>query len=171
MAFGDFVQGRVIEQIACLANRAIRHQWQVAISAPQHEVELDAALFRVVQHLIGRATRVVQLDHVRDIKVGNTPGADFTRFLQAFEGFDGFGQWVLARPVQQIKVDIVGVHPSQACFARGRDTAAAGIVRVDLADHEYLVALPGDGLPDDLFGSAVGVHLGGVDQGQALFDT
>ncbi len=72
--------------------------------------------------------------------------------------------------MQQIEVDVVGVHPAQAGFTCDGNTGAAGIVRIDLADHEDLVTLACDGLPDDFFGSAIGVHLGGVDQGQALFD-
>ncbi len=56
------------------------------------------------------------------------------------EGLDGFGQRVLTRPVQQIQVDVIGIHPSQAGLAGGR----------------HLVTLPGDGLPDDFFGGAIG---------------
>ncbi len=143
----------------------------MTVCAPQHQVELDAALLRVVEHLISGTTRVVKFDHVRHVKVGNTPGTDFARFTQTLECLDRLGQRVLTGPVQQVQIDVVGVHAPQAGLACGRNTGVAGVVRVDLADHEYLVPLSGNGLPDNFLGSAIGVHLGGVDQGQALFDT
>ncbi|VVO37462.1 hypothetical protein PS689_05506 [Pseudomonas fluorescens] len=170
MAIGDFMQGRVVQQITRLADRAVRHQRQVTIGAPQHQVELDATLLRVVQHLIGGATRVVQLDHVRHVEIGNAPGTDLAFLAQTFERFDGLGQRVLARPVQQIKIDVIGIHPTKAGFAGFWNSCAAGVVWIDLADDEHLVALPGNGLPYDFLGAAVGIHFSGVDQGQALFD-
>src|SRR5215207_7884188 len=47
---------------------------------------------------------------------------------------------------------------------------AAGVVGVDLADQERPVAQTLNGLPDDLLGAALGVHLGRVDERQAELD-
>src|SRR5260370_16278740 len=38
-------------------------------------------------------------------------------------------------------------------------------MRINLADHEYLLAPPGNRLADDFLGAAVAIHLGGVHQG------
>ncbi|MCY1182167.1 hypothetical protein D9M73_227130 [compost metagenome] len=90
---------------------------------------------------------------------------------QALEGFDGFLQRVLATPVQQVQVDAVAAQACEAALAGGRHAAPAGIVRVDLADQKHLVAAPGNGLANDFFRTAFGIHLGGVDQCQAQLDT
>ncbi|MNH88933.1 hypothetical protein D3C87_1216950 [compost metagenome] len=72
--------------------------------------------------------------------------------------------------MQQIQVDVLGLEPVQAALACLWDAFAAGVVRIDLADEEDVVALAGDGLRHDLLGASFGIHLGGVDQGHAQFD-
>ena len=44
---------------------------------------------------------------------------------------------------------------------------AGGIMRIDLGHHEGPGALSSQGVADDLLGSTVGIHFGGVDQGHA----
>ena len=55
---------------------------------------------------------------------------------------------------------------AQAALARRGDTAPAGVVRIDLADEEDVIAPPGNGLAYQRFREAFAVHLGRVDQPQ-----
>jgi len=73
--------------------------------------------------------------------------------------------------VQQVQVDVLGAQALKAAFAGQGNTLATGIVRVDLADQEHLVALPGNGLADHFLGTTVAIHLGGVDQDHAPVNT
>ena len=72
--------------------------------------------------------------------------------------------------MQQIEIDAIGAQPFEAALA-GLDRAfQAGVPGIDLADDEDLVAPAPDRLADDLFGAAVAVHFGGVDQRHAEID-
>ncbi|MDT4852182.1 hypothetical protein FQZ97_864050 [compost metagenome] len=76
---------------------------------------------------------------------------------------------MLAAPMQQIKVEVVGAQALEAALAGQSGARAAGVPGIDLADQEHLLPKPGDGLAHYLLGAAFGVHLGGVDQFQAQF--
>ena len=73
-------------------------------------------------------------------EVGHAPALDLARLTQAFEGFDGFLQRILAAPVQQVEVQAVAAQAPQTALAGLGDAAPAGVVRVHLADQEDLVA-------------------------------
>ena len=93
--------------------------------------------------------------------------ADLAGPLQPLEGADGLRERMGAAPVEQVEVDPVGREPPQAALAGGDRARGGSVVGIDLADQEDLVAPAGDRLADDLLGTAVGIHLGRVDQRQA----
>ncbi|MOA17268.1 hypothetical protein D3C78_1375200 [compost metagenome] len=72
--------------------------------------------------------------------------------------------------MQQVEVQAVGAQPSQAALAGRRDAQAAGVVRVDLADQEDLVAQAVDGIAHHILGAAFAVHFRRVDQRQPALD-
>ena len=96
-------------------------------------------------------------DGVADLAVGGQP----------LDRGHGRLQRRRAAPMQQIEVDAIGAEAPQAALAGGDGTPARGVVRVDLADDEDLVAAPGDGFAHHLLGAAFAVHLGGVDEAHA----
>jgi hypothetical protein len=59
------------------------------------------------------------------------------------------------------------LHAPQAALAGRLHAAAVGIVGIDFADQEHLVAAAGDRLAHHFLGAALAVHLGGVDQRHA----
>ena len=65
---------------------------------------------------------------------------------------------------------MIGLEPAKAGLAGALDTSAPGVVGIDLAHQEHLMAKARQGFADQGFGSAVAIHFGGVDQAQAEFD-
>ncbi|EJT82831.1 error-prone DNA polymerase, partial [Pseudomonas putida S11] len=63
----------LLEQAPGLGQRAVGHGRQRTLFAPRQQVELDATLGRVVQHLVGGAIGVVQFAQVVDIEIGKHP--------------------------------------------------------------------------------------------------
>ncbi|CAI8795829.1 hypothetical protein EMIT0196P_20331 [Pseudomonas chlororaphis] len=171
MAFGDLLQRGVAQQLAGLGDRAVSHERQALLLRGGQQVEFDAAFLDVVQHLVGGAGRARQFLEVVEVEIGNAPAADLAVFAQALEGFHRFFKRVLATPVQQVQIDIVGPQAPQAAVAGLGNAFAAGVVRVHLADQEHPVALAGDGGANHFLRAALGIHLGGIDQTQAPFDT
>ena len=72
--------------------------------------------------------------------------------------------------MQQIEIDMAGAESLQAGFAGLDGAVAAGVGRQHLGDDEDLVAPALDGRAGDLLGTAIGVHLRGVDQRHAAID-
>jgi len=66
--------------------------------------------------------------------------------------------------VQEIEVKSIRLEPSQAALARCNRAATCGVLRQNFADQKYLVTSPSDCLRYYSFGTAVRIHLGGVDQ-------
>ncbi|MNS88078.1 hypothetical protein D3C72_1220400 [compost metagenome] len=104
--------------------------------------------------------------------MGDAAGRD-----QFVHRLDRVRQRVVAAPVQQVQVDALQPQPRQAALAGLARAAAAGVVRVDLADDEEVFALHiaraqrlGHGLADHGLGTALAVHLGRVDQAVAQAD-
>src|SRR3984893_6244630 len=96
--------------------------------------------------------------------------ADLAVALETLEAFQGLGERDRAAPMQQIEVDPVGGEPFEAALAGGDHTGARGIVGVDFADNEQLIAHALGGTGDDLLSAPAAVHLGSVDQGHAETD-
>ena len=171
-ALGDGSECRLVGQ-PTLFDRAVRHNGHGAAGHPGQQVEFGAAADEVVQHLIGRAGPPAdrdQLRHVRRIEIAHPPMADLAGPLQGLHRLDGLGQRHPAAPMEQVKVETVGVQPAQALLAGLRQPVPAGILRIDLADQEHFVAQTGQGFGQQGFGGAVAVHLRRVDQGQTQFD-
>ena len=69
--------------------------------------------------------------------------------------------------MQQIEIEPVGLQPLEAALAGRNGALARGVVRIDLAHQEDLVAPAGHGLRQHFLGSALAVHLGRIDQPDA----
>ena len=100
--------------------------------------------------------------------------ADAAVRTQPLERVDRLGEGNAARPVQQIAVEVVETESLQAALARSEGAARTGVLRIDLADDEQVVARDralaqcgGERLAHDLLGAAFAVHLGGVDDAPA----
>lgn len=116
MAMGDLLKGWAEQQLTALGDRTVSHQRQMMLLPPWQQVEFDPAFFDVIEHLVGCARWGCKLLQVRHIEVGNAPPADLARLAQTFEGFNGFFQWVLAAPVQQVQVNVIGAQALKAGF-------------------------------------------------------
>src|SRR5438445_1806155 len=73
-------------------------------------------------------------------------------------------------PVEQVQIDAVQRESLATAIARRGDAGAAGVVRINLADDEQLLARDGAGaqrfgkrLAEDVFRSTFAVHLGGIE--------
>ena len=65
---------------------------------------------------------------------------------------------------------MVGAEPLEAGFAGFLHRAPRRVLRIDLADEEDAIPPPGDCLAHNRLGLAIGIHFGGIDQGQAEID-
>jgi hypothetical protein len=73
--------------------------------------------------------------------------------------------------MQQVKVDAVAPQARQAALAGLDHAAARGVVGIDLGDDEDAVVAALERFADDLLGTALAVHLGGVDQADAVVES
>ena len=101
--------------------------------------------------------------------VADLPGVD--QVGQRGKGLIDVGRRV--RPVNLVKVDVVGTEPAQAVLALPDQPAARVATLVDVlahgavrlgGEHDAGPAAAGQGLPDDLLRLASRVHVGGVDE-------
>ncbi|MNL30278.1 hypothetical protein D3C87_1520050 [compost metagenome] len=72
--------------------------------------------------------------------------------------------------MQQIEIEPVGAEPCEAALAGLNRASGAGVPGIDLADQKHLVAPAGNRRAHHLFGSAVCIHFGRVDQRHAEID-
>ena len=72
--------------------------------------------------------------------------------------------------MQQIEIQIVGIEAAQALLAGAGYFATASVPRIDFRHQHHALALPANGLADNLFGAAVGVHFRRIDHRQAKID-
>src|SRR3974390_3803335 len=108
------------------------------LAAPGHQVELDAAALEIVEHLVGHGAvavgRLPQFANIGNIEIADAPVDDLAILFEFRERRDGFVQWYRAAPVQQIKVDSVGLQPLEARPASLDPPALRSISRQHLAD-------------------------------------
>lgn len=172
VTIGDCLQRAAGGQPA-LFNRTIGHYRNTAPNECGQKIELGTTSSDVVQDLISRAVRAAsrrQLVHIRKVQVADAPSTDFARSFQPFHAADYLGEGNRAAPVQEVKVQPVGSQALKASFARPLQPAAAGILRVGLADEDDLIANPDESLANKGLGCAIAIHLGRVDHGQAEID-
>ena len=172
MPVGDGLQRPAPRQPA-LFHRAVGHGRRRPLRQRRQQVELRAAANDIVEHLVGGAagsSRPGQLRHVVGVEVADAPGGDLSGRLQRLHAFHRLGQGHGASPVQQIEVQPVGAQPLQARLAGPGDTAAPGVLGIDLADEENLLAEIPQRLAQEALRGALAVHLGGVDQAHAELD-
>jgi len=174
MLGGDLFQRR-LRQYSPLPERGIGHDRNSAAPALGQQLPLDAALAQVVEHLVGGAggssRKRQQLVHVARIEIAHAPAPHLAVALQPLEGIDGVGDRDGARPVQEVEIEPVRPEPFERALAGGDRAGSRGVVGIDLADQEYLVATAGDGLGRHLFRTAFAIHLGGVDEGEPEVET
>ena len=162
------------QQIAT-AQGGVGHDRQSARVAESGESPFDAALGQVVEHLVRCAVTPVrkreQLFHVVDVEIGDAPANDLAVTPQPLECIHRFRKRYAAAPMQQIQVQPVGRETLQAALARRSHAATPGIVRINLADQKHVVA-PADGrLRDPHLGTAVSIHLRGIDERHPEIET
>ncbi len=153
---------------------AVRHRRHLPPGKPRQQIELRSAPRDVVQDLVRHARIAAghreEVFHVVGIEVADAPVTDLARATQRLEPFDRLRERHRAAPVQQIQIEPFGLQPFQALLARGLHTAPAGIVRIDLADEEHVVAHAVQRFAQQRLGRAVAVHFGGIDERHAEFD-
>ena len=69
--------------------------------------------------------------------------------------------------MQQIQINPISGEAFEAALTGGHGAVAARIFRKDLRNEKHFVTSPADRICNYLFGAAVAVHLGGVDQRHA----
>ncbi len=167
---GDRLQRRLAQQ-RTLAERRIGHHHHVRLTALVEQLPFDAAAAEVIEHLVGRAVVAVRRTNDRcrasGVEVADTPLPDLAVLHQRLEGADGLLDRHRARPMQQIEIEAIGLEPFQAALAGRQHALARGVVRIDLADKENLVAPAGQRLRQHLLGTALAIHLGGVNEPDA----
>src|SRR5262249_34528607 len=140
------------------------------LAAPRPQLALDAPAHEIVEDLVGGGGRAAgqrpQLLHVGGIEIADAVVADLAGLLEGNEALDPFRPPRATPPVRQIEMDGVGAERLEAALAGGGDAAARGVVRIDFADDEGLVAAAGEGLADQLLDGALAVHLGRIDERQ-----
>jgi hypothetical protein len=94
-----------------------------------------------------------------------------TRSLERLETRKCLFESRLPAPMQEVKVDAIGLEPLQAALASGDGCGLGRILRQHLAHDEAFIAPPGHRLCHDRLGAASAVHLGGVDQRQPEIKT
>jgi len=142
----------------------------IPLGAPGQEVELDAALREVVEHLVGGATFAArhreQLFHVGHVEVRDAPAADAALRHERLERLDGLRERRGPAPVKQVEIEGGHAEALQRRDAGRAQLSRRGVVGIELAHHEG-VAPAGDGLADDALGTTLAIHLGGIDHGHA----
>ena len=111
---GDGGEGGGVEEGAALADGGVGHEGEFVAGGEGEEVELDAAVLGVVEDLVGGAEVAVgagvEVFHEADVEVGDAPGADFAGVEELFEGGDGFGEGVIAGPMEEVEVEALDVE-------------------------------------------------------------
>ncbi len=97
-------------------------------------------------------------------KLRDAPVTDLSLLPERFERAHRVRERITPAPVEEVQIDAIGPHPTQALLARRDRAAEAGVLWQHLADDENFVALSADRFTDDGLGAAVAVHLGRVDQ-------
>ena len=112
-----------------------------------------------------------RLFHVGCIEIAHSERGNLARALELGEDLQCCGERDRAAPVQQVQVNGVHSETPQAALASGNRAAARRILRVDLADQKHIAASAANRFADQLFGGALSVHLGGIDQRHAEVDS
>src|SRR5262249_13727463 len=130
-----------------------------------------AAPREIIEHLIAgdriAARKRDEFLHVLDVEIAHAPGADEAVALQLLKGGERVLQRIASAPMQEIEIDAVDLEPVEARLASGDGASAGGVLRQHLADDEDLLAAALDGFGHDLLGTAIAIHLRGVDQRHA----
>ena len=161
-------------QEAGLLERRVGHHRDVLLAQPRPQVPRDPAPREVVKQLVGgcccAAWQRMEFLHVGEVEVADPEVADLAGGLQFHQGLERFRKRHAAPPVQEVQVYTVRAEPLEACLAGSRGAAPRGVFGQHLAHEEHFVTAPGDGFADQRLRATVAVHLGGVDERQALVE-
>jgi len=157
------------------------HQGAHAVATGDgQDLGFDAAVEDRVGRLLGaEPLEAASLGHplgFDDVGGGHRGRADRTD-LAAADQVRERGQRLLdvcvgVRSVDLVEVDVVGLQAAQRVLDRGHDPAPRGASLIGIVTHratqlggkDDVAAASLERLPHDLFGLAVGVHVGGVDE-------
>ena len=131
---------RLVPQHAALLDRRIGHDRDVALAAPRDQVEFRAAPRQIVEDLVRghrrAAAQPCPFFHVGTVEIADPVVADLAVALQLVERGERFGERVRAAPVQEVKIDAVGLEAFEAALASLDRAALRGVVGQYLADDE-----------------------------------
>ena len=117
------------------------------------------------------AVALEQLLHILQVQVGHAPAGDPALADQLLHAVHRLLQGHAPPPVEQVQVQAVHPHPAQTVLTGPEDVPPARVVGVHLGHQEELIpVIAPDGPSQQLLGSAVAVHLRGVDEGDARLD-
>src|SRR5271166_1666695 len=109
MLFGNSSKRCGIKQAAALPDWRIGHDGHLVLPAPGQKIVFNAAMFGVVEHLVGgagvSAGNSEEFRHIVYVEIRNSPGADLALLLQFLEGFDRVPERIATAPVKQIEVN------------------------------------------------------------------
>lgn len=156
-----------------MTERAICDYGDPMLLTPGDHSVFDRSLSQMVKDLIADertlASDLLDCFKVRHIEVAHAPAENLPLVLKLLEGSDRLLQWVLTAPVQQIRVQPIGMKSSEG-FLTGYDRPSPrSISRKNLGNQENPIALSSDRLCDHLLGAAV--HLCRVDVGHAEIES
>ena len=156
-------------QVALL-DRSVDHHPHPACGKPEEEVELGPAASDVVEHLVGRAAGPVEVGHVVNVEVADSPRPVLPGCHERLHPLDGLGQGNAAAPVEEVEVEAIGLEPAKAALAGPGEPIATGFVRIDLADEDDPIPEAGEGVAEKGLGRAVAAYFSGVDQDEPEVD-
>ena len=104
-----------------MTERAVCDYGDPMLLTPGDHSVFDRSLFQMVKDLIADertlASDLLDCFKVRHIEVAHTPGENLPLVLKLLEGSDRLLQWVLTAPVQQIRVQPIGMKSSERFLA------------------------------------------------------
>src|SRR6267143_5417414 len=126
------------------AQGGVRHGRDAMLFIPRPYGVLDRPLLHVVEDLVARdTTRAGDPGggvQVGNVEVSHAPGENLAVALQRLERLDGVLQRVLAGPVQQVAVEVVGAEAGERALAGLDRPLARGVLREYLRHQEHVIA-------------------------------
>src|SRR5262245_62793162 len=146
----DTSQSRITQQVgARSAERRIGHNRHAVLLTPWQHAALNAAVADTVRELIGRAAIALrnteEVLHVTDREIGNSPGANLAcraQFLKHGHGVRDVGDAI--RPMQEIKIEMIGAEALETRFTGARNAIAGHVVGPHLGHEKNAIALTGN---------------------------
>src|SRR5690242_16440031 len=114
----------------------IGHDRDIMALAPGDDRMLDGAFAEMVENLVAGdlafARDTKGLAEIILVEIADSPGEYLTFSLEVFEGAEGFGERILAAPMQEIAIEPVRLEALERCFASAPRPALGRIGRQHL---------------------------------------